>query len=98
VTVLVEDVNMTAHQNFSIDCKTCIGAGTTACNGCLVTHLLANDDGPIDYVPVVLSEVPRLADPQEMAISMFIQSGLVDVPIQLVPVEDFTGYGVPAHA
>jgi hypothetical protein len=33
-----------------------------------------------------------------MAISMFIQSGLVDVPIQLVPVEDFTGYGVPAHA
>ncbi|WP_394934619.1 hypothetical protein [uncultured Ilumatobacter sp.] len=98
MTVLVDDGNMTGHQNFSIDCKTCIGAGTTACNGCFVTHLLANDDGPIDYVPVVLSEVPRLADSQEMAISMFIQSGLVDVPIQLVPVEDFARYGVPSHA
>ncbi len=98
VTVLMHDGNMNEHEDFSIDCKTCIGAGTTACNDCFVTHLLANDDGPIDYVPVVLSEVRRLPDPQEVAISLFIRSGLVDDPIQLVPVDEFTGYGVPVHA
>jgi hypothetical protein len=42
--------------------------------------------------------VPRLPDPQEVAIALFIRSGLVDDPIQLVPVDEFTGYGVPVHA
>ena len=38
----------------SIQCGTCVAAGTTACTDCIVTHLLANDDGPVDFVPVAL--------------------------------------------
>src|SRR6056297_2744324 len=38
----------------SIECGTCVAAGTTACTDCIVTHLLANDDGPVDFVPVAL--------------------------------------------
>ena len=37
---------------FSIECDTCVATGTTACSECIVTHLLANDDGPIDLVTV----------------------------------------------
>ncbi len=93
---------MTEHDDFSIDCKTCIGAGTTACNDCFVTHLLANDDGPIDYVPVVLAhslkEVPRVPDSHEIAVSLFVRAGLVDEPVQFVPVVEFEAFGVPVHA
>ena len=33
-----------------LDCQTCLAANTTACNDCVVTHLLANDAGPIEFV------------------------------------------------
>ena len=94
----MHDGGMTTRDDFSIDCKTCIGAGTTACNDCFVTHLLANDDGPIDYVPVVLAEVPRVPDPQEVAVALFVRAGLLDEPVQLVPLDEFEAYGVPVHA
>lgn len=92
---------MTNREDFSIDCKTCIGVGTTACNDCLVTHLLANDDGPIDYVPVTLTEVPRVPDAHESAISLFVRAGLVDDPIEFVTAEEFAAVpavGVPVRA
>ena len=94
----MHDGDMTESDDFSIDCKTCIGAGTTACNDCFVTHLLANDDGPIDYVPVALIEVPRVPDPQEVAVSLFVRAGLLDEPVHLVPLDEFEAYGVPVHA
>ena len=80
---------MSPRDEFTIDCKTCIGAGTTACSECMVSHLLANDDGPIDYVPVRLTVVPRV-DPVETAIDMFRRSGLVGAEPEWVSVEEFT--------
>ena len=41
-------------DTFSIECGTCIATGTTACTDCVVAHLLANDDGPIDLVAVTV--------------------------------------------
>ena len=86
---------MTESDDFSIDCTTCIGTGTTACNDCFVTHLLANDDGPINYVPVSLTVVP---DPHEVAVSLLVRAGLVEEPVQRIPLKEFEAYGVPVHA
>lgn len=82
--------------DFSMDCKTCIGAGTTACSGCIVTHLLANDDGPIDYVPVRLVEVPRVPDANEAAVGLFVQAGLLADPVEFVSMEEFASFDVVA--
>ena len=65
-------------SDLTIDCGTCIAANTTACSGCLVTHLLANDAGPIDYVPVPLVEPPP--SDTERVIALFLRAGLVDDP------------------
>lgn len=73
-----------AADEFGIDCNTCIGVGTTACNECVVGFVLANDDGPIDFVPV-----PRIPDDYEVAISLFKRAGLVDSNVEFVPVEVF---------
>lgn len=89
---------MTESDDFSIDCKTCIGAGTTACNDCIVTHLLANDDGPIDYVPVALTEVPRVPDQNEVAVSLFVRAGLVDDHAPFISVEEFEAFEVSVGA
>jgi len=97
VAVLMHDAHMTESDDFSIDCKTCIGAGTTACNDCIVTHLLANSDGPIDYVPVQLAPVQRRADPNDVAIDLFRRAGLLDDPIQFVPVDEFEAHGRPIN-
>ncbi len=87
--MLVHDVDMNGNDDFTIDCKTCIGVGTTACNDCVVMHLLANDDGPIDYVPVQLAIVPRVPDANEAAIELFLRAGLLTDPVQFVPVDEF---------
>lgn len=44
----------------TIECATCPATGTTACGDCVVTHLLANDDGPIEYEPAPAE--PRSVD------------------------------------
>jgi len=85
---------MNESDDFILDCKTCIGAGTTACNDCIVTHLLANDDGPIDYVPVKLAPVRQVRGSQKTAISLFQRAGLIDEPVPFVPVEEFESYAV----
>lgn len=41
-----------AIEDLTIECATCPATGTTACGDCIVTHLLANDDGPIEYTPM----------------------------------------------
>ncbi|MGK0276203.1 MAG: hypothetical protein ACI9N0_002591 [Ilumatobacter sp.] len=86
---------MFESDDFSIDCKTCIGAGTTACTDCVVTHLFANDDGPIDYVPVRLTVVPAIPDPEDVAIEMLRRVGLIGATPEFVPVDEFHSYGVP---
>ncbi len=47
-------MDISDSDSFSIECGTCVATGTTACTDCVVAHLLANDDGPIDFVPVAL--------------------------------------------
>ena len=79
---------MVAMENFdtSIECGTCVATGTTACADCIVTHLLANDDGPIDLVTVPIAAPVTVHD---RAIALFQRAGLVDDPIEFVPAADF---------
>ncbi len=80
--------------DISIECGTCVATGTTACADCIVTHLLANDDGPIDL------EVVPVASPlssTDRAIALFRSAGLVDDPVEFVTVAEFErGMVVPA--
>jgi hypothetical protein len=73
-------------DHFTIECGTCLATGTTACNECLVTHLLANDDGPIDFVTVA---VGRPATATDRAVDLFRRAGLLDDPVEFVPITEF---------
>ena len=66
---------------FSIECGTCVATGTTACTDCVVTHLLANDDGPIGLVTVAVA-APLSA--HDRAIALFARAGMLDDPIEFV--------------
>jgi hypothetical protein len=77
-------------QPISIECGTCVATGTTACTDCLVTHLLANDDGPIDLVTVPPgAPVAAPTTPSERAVMLFRRAGLVDDPVEFVSIADF---------
>ncbi len=86
---------MVVMENFdiSIECGTCVATGTTACADCVVTHLLANDDGPIDLVTVPIAAPMSVHD---RAIALFQRAGLLDDPVEFVPVSEFER-GVAAH-
>lgn len=82
--------------HLSIECSTCVATGTTACADCLVSHLLANDDGPIDLVTVPLA-APVSAT--ERAVALFRRAGLLDDPVEFVSVAEFEhGIDVPVAA
>ena len=72
--------------DISIECGTCVATGTTACADCIVTHLLANDDGPIDLVTVPIAAPTTAID---RAVGLFQRAGLLDDPIVFVGVEEF---------
>jgi hypothetical protein len=81
-------------DSFSIECGTCVATGTTACTDCVVAHLLANDDGPIDFVPVAVGpsrSVPgaEAGTSHARAIALFERAGLLDDPVQFVPLAEF---------
>ncbi len=68
-----------------LDCQTCVAANTTACNDCIVSHVLANDDGPIELVTTgVVVELGRAAerasptDPVDGAVELLTKAGLLD--------------------
>ncbi len=71
---------------FAIECATCVATGTTACADCVVTHLLANDDGPIDLVSVAVASPLSTLD---RAIALFERAGLLDDPVQFVDPAEF---------
>ena len=73
-------------SDLSLDCATCVAAGTTACGDCVVTHLLANDDGPIDFV---VAPVISITSPIERAVELFVAAGLLDDPPVYVAAADF---------
>jgi len=77
---------MIETDHFSIECNTCLASGTTACNDCVVTHLLANDDGPIEFLTVGINAAPGS---QEQAIVLFERAGLLDDPVEFVPADVF---------
>ncbi len=72
------------HDGFSIECGTCVATGTTACTDCVVSHLLANDDGPIGFVTVA---PPVTAT--DRAIALFAQAGMLDDPVRFVAIDEF---------
>jgi hypothetical protein len=72
--------------DISIECGTCVATGTTACADCVVTHLLANDDGPIDLVTVPIAAPITAID---RVVGLFQRAGLLDDPIEFVDVADF---------
>lgn len=72
--------------DISIECGTCVATGTTACADCIVTHLLANDDGPIDLVTVPIVAPITAVD---RAVGLFRRAGLLDDPVVFVDVADF---------
>jgi hypothetical protein len=78
--------------DLSIECGTCVATGTTACADCIVTHLLANDDGPIDLVTVPVA-APMSATAR--AVALFERAGLLDEPVQYVSVDEFA-HGIGA--
>jgi hypothetical protein len=69
----------------TIECATCVAADTSACGECVVTHLLANDAGPIEYVPTPVA----LVSPTDRAVELFVRAGLVDDPVVFVAPEEF---------
>jgi hypothetical protein len=72
--------------HLSIECSTCVATGTTACADCVVSHLLANDDGPIELVTVSITR-PRTAT--DRAIALFQRAGLVGDPVEFVSPAEF---------
>ena len=66
---------------FTIECGTCVATGTTACTDCVVAHLLANDDGPIDLVSVAVSAPLSVHD---RVIALFVRAGMLDDPIEFI--------------
>jgi hypothetical protein len=87
-------MDISDSDSFSIECGTCVATGTTACTDCVVAHLLANDDGPIDFVPVALGASRSVPDTEQeracaRAIALFERAGLLDDPVQFVPLVEF---------
>ena len=90
---MMGDMDHIDSADFDIECGTCVASGTTACADCVVTHLLANDDGPIDFVTV---PVAAPTTPEQRAVELFRQAGLLDDPVQFIALADFVA-GVAAR-
>lgn len=78
-------------DDLTLDCNTCVAANTTACSDCIVNHLLANDDGPIDLQPVPLSEssvAPERA--VDRALEFFGRAGLIGDSPEFVTPDEFS--------
>lgn len=76
----------TDTDSFAIECGTCVATATTACTDCVVTHLLANDDGPIDLVSVAVGPPMSVHD---RAIALFDRAGMLDDPVQFIELATF---------
>lgn len=83
---------MPDSDDFSLDCSTCVAVNTTACGECVVQHLLANDAGPIEFVPaprrIAVSETER-------AVELFTRAGLLDSEPHFVAFGEFESFDTP---
>jgi len=89
----IDGSDLDDSPTLSIECGTCVATGTTACADCVVAHLLANDDGPIDFVTV---PVAAPASPTDRAVALFQRAGLLDDPVEFVSHADFQ-HGIAAQ-
>ncbi|MFT6290831.1 MAG: hypothetical protein ACJAR2_001422 [Ilumatobacter sp.] len=85
-------VDMFNNDDLVLDCRTCRAANTTACNECVVTHLFANDAGPIEFVPTPVSLRPSQTD---QAVELFAKAGMLDDTPEFVAYSTFESSEVP---
>lgn len=83
---------MATSDDFTLDCRTCVAAHTTACAGCVVQHLLANDAGPIDFVP---TRRPAPVSETQRVVELFINAGLLDDDPHFVSSAEFESGRAP---
>lgn len=88
-------VRMFSSDDITLDCRTCVAANTTACEDCIVNHLLANDAGPIDFVPTAQR---RAVDEIDRVVDLFVKAGLLDSDPDVVPYAAFESVDVPQLA
>ena len=86
---------MFSSDDITLDCRTCVAVNTTACEDCIVNHLLANEAGPIDFVP---TSRPSDASDTERVVDLFVSAGLLDGDSHSVPFADFESVDVPQLA
>lgn len=79
----------------SIECATCVAANTSACSDCIVNYVLANDAGPVEFVPVHVGGRDERCD---ATVRLFVRAGLVDDPVVFLTSREFeTGVVVSPH-
>jgi hypothetical protein len=86
---------MFTPDDVTLDCQTCVAANTTACEDCVVHHLVANDAGPIRFVPVPRR---RVVSETERVVGLFAKAGLLDNDPHFVPISDFESFEAPQMA
>jgi hypothetical protein len=84
--------HMFSSDDITLDCRTCVATNTTACEDCIVNHLLANDAGPIDFVPIEQVSAPS---DTERVVDLFVKAGLVHDEPEFVPIAAFQSFDVP---
>ncbi len=89
---------MTKDIDLALDCSTCVAANTTACGDCVVHHLLANDAGPIEFVPAPTSRRNEPVSETARVVDLLAQAGLLDAEPQFVAYSEFESAGVPQLA
>jgi len=89
-------VCMTNDIDFALDCTTCVAANTTACGDCVVHHLLANDAGPIQFLPNP-QRTPIVSETAHV-IELFEKAGLLDDEPQFIAFSEFESGVVPQLA
>ena len=81
------------NDSVSIDCNTCVATGTTACNDCLVGHVLANQSGPINLVVVPRSPQRVAEHDVSRVVTLMARAGLIDNPPRWVTAHEFASSG-----
>ncbi len=76
---------MFSSNGSSIECGTCVAANTSACSECVVSYILANDAGPIEFAPVEVASV----SPADVVVGLFVRAGLVDDPVVFLTAAEF---------
>lgn len=86
---------MSSADDLTLDCQTCVATNTTACGECVVNHLLANDAGPIDFVPTPHTTAVEPPSETQRAVELFAKAGLLDEEPCFVSSAEFESAGVP---